>query len=35
MVSLGTEGVNQTKRELRVVGYKADGKTYWVATDRF
>lgn len=35
IVLLGTEGVNQTKRELRVVGYKADAKTYWVATDRF
>ena len=32
---LGTEGSNQTEREVRVVGYKADGKTYWVATDRF
>lgn len=32
---LGTEGGNQTEREVRVVGYKADGKTYWVATDRF
>ena len=32
---LGTEGGNQTERKVRVVGYKADGKTYWVATDRF
>jgi hypothetical protein len=32
---LGTEGGNQTERDVRVVGYKADGKTYWVATDRF
>ena len=32
---LGTEGSNQTEREVRVVGYKADGKTYWEATDRF
>lgn len=32
---LGTAGGNQTEREVRVVGYKADGKTYWVATDRF
>ncbi len=32
---LGAEGGNQTEREVRVVGYKADGKTYWVATDRF
>ncbi len=35
VVLLGTKDVNQTKRELRVVGYKADGKNYWVATDRF
>ena len=32
---LGTKGGNQTERDVRVVGYKADGKTYWVATDRF
>lgn len=32
---LGTVGGNQTERDVRVVGYKADGKTYWVATDRF
>lgn len=32
---LGTAGGNQTEREVRVVGYKSDGKTYWVATDRF
>lgn len=32
---LGTAGGNQTEREVRVVGYKTDGKTYWVATDRF
>lgn len=35
IVHLGTKGNNQTEREVRVVGYKADGKTYWVATDRF
>jgi len=35
MALLGTKDLNQTARELRVVGYKADGKTYWVATDRF
>jgi len=35
VVLLGTEGANQTKREVRVVGYKADNKIYWVATDRF
>jgi len=34
-VLLGTKDINQTAREVRVVGYKADGKSYWVATDRF
>jgi hypothetical protein len=27
--------VNQTKREVRVVGYRVDSKDYWVATDRY
>jgi len=35
VVLLGTENANQTKKELRVVGYKVEGVTYWVATDRF
>lgn len=35
VVLLGTENVNQTEHQVRVVGYNADGKTYWVATDRF
>lgn len=35
VVLLGTKDINQTEREVRVVGYKADGKNYWVATDRF
>jgi hypothetical protein len=35
VVLLGTKDINQTKREVRVVGYKADDKKYWVATDRF
>lgn len=35
VVLLGTKDINQTKREVRVVGYKADGKSYWMATDRF
>ncbi len=35
LVLLGTKDVNQTERDVRLVGYKADGKTYWVATDRF
>lgn len=32
---LGTKDVNLIKHEVRVVGYKVDGKSYWVATDRF
>jgi len=35
IVLLGTPGVNQTEKELRVVGYKVDNKNYWVATDRY
>jgi len=35
MVLLGTPGVNQTKKELRVVGYRVDGIDYWIATTRF
>jgi len=34
-VLLGTKNQNQTKREVRVVGYRVDGTSYWVATDRF
>ena len=32
---LGTPGVNQTEKELRVVGYRVDGINYWVATARY
>jgi IS4 transposase len=32
---LGTPGVNQTEKELRVVGYQVDDITYWVATSRY
>jgi len=35
IVLLGTPGINQTEKELRVVGYKVDNKNYWVATDRY
>jgi hypothetical protein len=35
VVLLGTPGVNQTKKPLRVVGYIVDGTKYWVATSRF
>lgn len=34
VVLLGTRGVNQTASSLRVVGYRVEGKEYWVATDR-
>jgi hypothetical protein len=32
---LGTKGINQTKQPVRVIGYRIDGKRYWLATDRF
>ena len=32
---LGTPGVNQTKKPLRLVGYTVDGTKYWVATSRY
>ncbi len=35
VVLLGTKGVNQTKEPVRVIGYKVERKTYWLATDRF
>lgn len=35
IVLLGTPGVNQTEKELRVVGYRVDNVNYWVATDRY
>lgn len=34
MVILGTPGVNQTKKPVRVIGYKIAGVQYYVATDR-
>ncbi len=34
-VLLGQQGVNQTEKPLRLVGYKIAGKSYWIATDRF
>ena len=34
-VLLGTKGGNQTEKELRVVGYRVDGKEYWIATNRY
>lgn len=35
IVLLGTPGVNQTEKELHLVGYKVDNVNYWVATDRY
>ena len=35
IVLLGTKGTNQTEKELRLVGYRIDGKEYWVATNRY
>ena len=35
VVLLGTKGVNQTEKELRVVAYRVANKEYWVATDRY
>jgi len=32
---LGTPGINQTVKELRVIGYRVDGKEYWIATNRY
>jgi hypothetical protein len=34
VVLLGAQGQNQTKTELRLVGYRVEGKDYWVATNR-
>ena len=35
IVLLGTPGINQSKKPVRLVGYIVDGTKYWVATDRF
>jgi hypothetical protein len=34
IVLLGTPGINQTQKPLRLVGYRVDNVDYWVATDR-
>lgn len=34
VVMLGIKGVNRPENEVRVVGYRVDGKEFWVATDR-
>ena len=35
LLRLGAPTANQTQRPVRVVGYRVDGKAYWVATSRF
>jgi len=35
IVLLGQDGINETQKELRLVGYNVGSKKYWVATDRF
>lgn len=35
IVLLGAKGQNQTEKELRLVGYRIDGKDYWIATNRY
>jgi hypothetical protein len=34
IVLLGTPGVNQTEKPVRVVGYRVNCVSYWIATDR-
>lgn len=34
IVLLGTPGINQTQKPLRLVGYRVDNVDYWIATDR-
>jgi hypothetical protein len=34
VVLLGTPYVNQTEKEVRLVGYQVDNVNYWIATDR-
>jgi hypothetical protein len=35
IVLLGTAGINQTQKPVRVVAYDIDGIKYWIATNRF
>jgi hypothetical protein len=35
IVLLGTPGINQTEKPVRLVGYRIKGKEYWVATNRY
>jgi hypothetical protein len=34
VVLLGSKGINQTQKPLRLVGYEVDNVKYWIATDR-
>ena len=34
-VLLGTPGINQTDKNIRLVGYRVNRKDYWLATNRF
>jgi hypothetical protein len=34
VVQLGTTGINQTEKEVRLVGYRVANVNYWIATDR-
>ena len=34
VVLLGTTGINQTEKEVRLVGYRVENVDYWIATDR-
>jgi hypothetical protein len=34
VVLLGATGINQTKKEVRLVGYRVANVNYWIATDR-
>jgi hypothetical protein len=35
IVLLGTPGVTQTEKEVRLIAYRIGSKEYWIATDRF
>ena len=35
IVLLGTTGVNQTEKSIRLVAYKVDNIEYWIATNRY
>ena len=34
VVLLGTQYINQTEKEVRLVGYRVENAEYWIATDR-